>query len=221
VITNHQDENAGEGAGEGPQSSAPRAISPLVYELFVLGELMVKPMYGYHLRETADRVLGPLQPLSWGIIYPLIRRLERDGLATSAVEKRLAGFPRAVRGQPRRTFSITTLGQERFLNLMLATPEYGRDTFKLFLIKLTKFQFLVPGQRIIVLKWYRGFLSGLYDYYQLAKATIVGNPEITESERPWLLQSTDYQIHRFGAELDWLDRQIVASQLANDVENHE
>jgi DNA-binding PadR family transcriptional regulator len=208
-----------EGVDTGQQPSDARGISPLVYELFVLGELMIKPMHGYHLREMADRILGPLQPLSWGIVYPLIRRLEQEGLATSVIEQRQAGFPRQTRGQPRRIFSITPAGRERFLSLMLASPEYGRDTFKLFMIKLTKFQFLMPAQRIAVLQWYRGFLAGLNDYHQTAGTAISRNSEITEEERSWILRSTDYQIHRFGAELDWLDQQIAACQVVDDTGN--
>ena len=55
-----------------------RGVSPLVYELFVLGELMEQPMYGYLLHEIAGRILGPYSPLSWGIIYPLINKLEPE-----------------------------------------------------------------------------------------------------------------------------------------------
>jgi hypothetical protein len=44
--------------------------------------------------------------------------------------------------QPRRIYSITPAGQDRFMTLMLTDAEYSRDTPKLFIIKLTKFQFL-------------------------------------------------------------------------------
>jgi hypothetical protein len=70
-------------------SHQPRPPTPnrpaLIYELFVLGELIVQPMYGSFLHETASRILGPFRPLSWGIVYPLIRRLEQEGLVTSVV----------------------------------------------------------------------------------------------------------------------------------------
>jgi len=194
----------------GDESPIAQGLNPLVYELFVLGELMVQPLYGYQLREIADRILGPLQPLSWGIVYPLVRRLEREGMATSKVEERKAGFPRASRGQPRRIYSITPAGQARFMSLMLMLGEYGRDTYKIFLIKFTKFQFLTSAQRLAILNWYRGFLTGLRDYYQTAREEVARNPEMVDAEKSWIVQLTEYQLVRFGAELGWLEKQIAA-----------
>ncbi|SRR6266496_991749 len=87
-----------------------RGLRPLIYELFVLGELMVQPMYDSFLHETARRILGPFHPLSWGIISPLIRRLEQQGLVTSVAEKRRGGWPPLGRGQPPRIYAITPAG---------------------------------------------------------------------------------------------------------------
>ena len=185
-----------------------RGMSPLVYELFVLGELMVQPMYGYHLHEVANRILGPLRPLSWGIIYPLIRRLEHDGLTSSTLEKRQKSFPRAERGQPRRIYTITSAGRERFLDLMLTSSEYSRDTPEVFLIKLTKFHFLTLAQRQDVIEWYRGYLRNLYTYYQDARSHILHTPEVTEEERRWIVLSVDSQLHALDAELAFLDSKI-------------
>src|SRR5689334_11679810 len=99
-----------------------RGVDPLVYELFVLGELMVQPLYGYLLHDIANHILGPLSPLSWGILYPLIQRLEKAGLTTSVVERHQQNFPRKERGQPRRIYSITPAGRARFMTLMLQSP---------------------------------------------------------------------------------------------------
>ena len=93
--------------------------------------------------------------------------------------------------------------------LMLEMPEYSRDTPKLFIIKLTKFQFLTPVQRVEILRWYRGYLEGHRNYYETANREIQQNPQITEQERTWILRSIDYQLHRFDGELGWIDGQIV------------
>ena len=189
-----------------------RGVSPLVYELFVLGELAVNPLYGYLLHDIADRILGPLTPLSWGTLYPLIRRLERDGLIESATEPVRADFPRKQRGQARRVYSITPSGRERFMALMLAPTEYSRDTPKLFIVKLTKFQFLTPVQRLTVLTWYRGYLRQLHEYYRTAAAEVVGNPQIQTDERPWILRSIEYPLRRLVAEIAWLESVIAESE---------
>jgi DNA-binding PadR family transcriptional regulator len=191
------------------RSHQTRAMSPLVYELFVLGELMVEPMYSALLHEIAQRILGPLRPLSWGILSPLIRRLEQEGLTTSAVERSRKGLPRPARGQPRRIYSIAPAGRERFFTLMLTPSEYSRDTPEVFVIKLTKFQLLTPVQRLTVLRWYRGYVSYLRTYYQTRSNYVLHNLEITDGERSWIMQSVDYRFQLLNAELVWLDGQIA------------
>jgi deazaflavin-dependent oxidoreductase (nitroreductase family) len=190
-----------------------RGTSPLVYELLVLGELMIQPTYGYKLREQANRILGPLHPLSWGILYPLIRRLEREGLATSTVERRREGFPEMERGQPRRIYSITEAGRQRFLAFMLNDDEYSRDTPELFLTKLTKLHFLSPVQRIKVLQWYHRYISSLEAYYQEHRQEVLNSTEIAEQERPSLMHLLDYQQHTLQAQRSWVDTMIALGEI--------
>lgn len=193
-----------------------RGMRPLIYELFVLGELMVQPMSGSFLHETARRILGPFRPLSWGIISPLLRRLEQQGLVTSVIEQRRAGLPPPGRGQPPHSYTITPAGRERFLSLLLTPSAYSRDTPEEFVIKLTKFQFLTPAQRVTVLEWYRGYQDGLRRSYQEGLDYVLHNPEITEGELVWIRHSIDYRLHRAQAELFWLDQQIAGSQGEED-----
>src|SRR6266480_4649292 len=77
------------------------------YELFVLGELMEGPQYGYKLHGIIQRILGPFHRLSWGTLYPLIRRLEQRGLITSEVEARNSASAQEEGGQPRKIYYIT------------------------------------------------------------------------------------------------------------------
>lgn len=197
-----------------PWRQETRGMSPLLYELFVLGELMVQPAYGYKLHESANRILGPSRPLSWGILYPLIRRLEQEGLATSTVEKRREGFPRAGRGQPRRVYTLTPTGKQRFFNLMLQPDEYNRDTPELFAIKLASLHFLTPVQRIDVLQWYRRYVSDLRAYYQASRQEILRDTRVAEGERPYLIHLFDYRCHALQAELSWLDNMIALGVIA-------
>ena len=51
-----------------------------LYELVVLGELIGGPHHGYLLREILGKIFGPFRQISWGALYPLIHRLEQQGL---------------------------------------------------------------------------------------------------------------------------------------------
>lgn len=185
-----------------------RGMRPVIYELFVLGELMVQPMSGSFLHETARRMLGPFRPLSWGIISPLLRRLEQQGLVTSLIEQRRVG----ERGQPPRSYTLTPAGRERFLSLLLTPSAYSRDTPEEFVIKLTKFQFLTPAQRVTILEWYRSYQDLLRRSYQEARDYVRHNPEIIDEERTWIMRSIKYRLHRAQAERSWLDQQIAGEQ---------
>ncbi len=190
-----------------------RGLNP-VYELFVLGELMVQPMYGYNLHAVVNKALGPFHQLSWGTLYPLIRRLERDGLATSETVQRQRHFSHEARAQAqaRRVYRITEAGRQRFFSLMLQPGEYSRAYPDLFAIKLTKFGFLTPEQRLLVLHQYQGYLSYLHSYWQVGQSEFSSAPEmkdITNSERPFILQLFDHHLRVLDAELSWIGDQIA------------
>ncbi len=193
--------------GEPDQSSETRRSNP-VYELFVLGELMTGPTHGYKLNEILNRILGPQQQLSWGTLYPLIRRLEHEGLATAIVERRQKNFPSIERGQPRRTYAITETGRERFFELMLR-PQSHTYHPDLFAVQLTKFEFLTPEQRLTILQHYRTSLLALREFYLQVGPQMKNRPEIREDERPFILQLIDYRIHMLNAELSWFDQTIT------------
>jgi DNA-binding PadR family transcriptional regulator len=168
-------------------------------------------MYGYGLHEVVNKALGPFHQLSWGTLYPLIRRLEQGGLATSETEQKHGRFFHESRtqAQARRVYRITEAGRQRFFALMLEPGEYCRACPDLFAIKLTKFGFLTPEQRLLVLQHYRGYLSHLRNYWQSGQNKVSGIPGITDSERPFILQLFDYHLHTLDAEISWLDGQIA------------
>src|SRR5581483_4249669 len=191
------------------QGSGGRSPNP-AYELFVLGELMAAPQYGYKLHAIVHRILGPFHRVGWGTLYPLVRRLEQQGLITSEIEKQQTDPNRGERGQQRRIYQITEVGRARFFNLMLEPGEYSQDYADLFVIKLTKFNFLTPAQRLAVLQQYREYLSILRDHYYTGQSRVTSHPGITEQERPFILQTGDYRVYTLDAELTWVDSRIAS-----------
>ena len=196
-------------ASEGPGPISGRRTPNPVYELFVLGELMGGAQYGYRLHAIIQRILGPFHRLSWGTLYPLIRRLEQHGLITSTTEQRRTEALLEERGQPRKQYVLTEPGRTRFLTLMLDPGTYSPEYPDLFAVKLTKFGLLTPPQRLVVLQQYRAYLQILRDHYQHGRSSVVNNPGITDQERPFILQLADYHIHALGAQLAWLDGSIA------------
>src|ERR671921_1442773 len=55
-----------------------------VLELAVLGLLHEAPMHGYELRRRLSTALGPFRALSYGTLYPTLRRLATNGFVTAS-----------------------------------------------------------------------------------------------------------------------------------------
>ena len=82
-------------------------------ELAVLGLLQDSPLHGYELRKRLNLLLGWTRLLSYGSLYPALKRMLRAGLVTE-VAVASAGVSRRLR----ITYQITPAGQEYFAREM-------------------------------------------------------------------------------------------------------
>ena len=87
-----------------------------VLEFAVLGVLTDGPLHGYELRKRLATVLGPFRALSYGSLYPCLRRLQTRGLieevdVTPATES--SAPPLAAR-RARVVYAVTGEGKEEF-----------------------------------------------------------------------------------------------------------
>ena len=55
-------------------------------ELAVLGLLKERTMHGYELRKQLGTMLGPFWQVSWGSLYPALRRLTKIGALEKVAE---------------------------------------------------------------------------------------------------------------------------------------
>lgn len=80
-------------------------------ELAVLGLLHESPMHGYELRKRLSVLLGPLRALSYGSLYPALKKLKLEGLIeeTAPVEN-------LVTRRAKRVYHLTQLGTATFLD---------------------------------------------------------------------------------------------------------
>lgn len=180
-----------------------------MYELYVLGELMDQPLHGYLLHYILQVSLGPVRSISWGALYPLIRRLEGMGwIQTHADEN-------AGRGRQRKVYKITPSGQARFLELMLEPVVYNTDYPDLFHIKLSNFGHVSPQQQRTILQQYRGYVQFLHDHAHMNERKVAQECNIPEQERPHILRVLHHRNTLLRADLDWVDGEI--ERLSNHV----
>jgi DNA-binding PadR family transcriptional regulator len=146
-----------------------------VLELAVLGLLSEQPLHGYELKKRLSETLGPLWGISFGSLYPALRRLERSGAIeeTEAVELTIAGNVstgsldgdlaaartrrRALPGRrTRKAYRVTSRGEELFAELL---TDEADDDERSFALKLSFCRHLDPVGRLAFLERRRAQLS--------------------------------------------------------------
>lgn len=184
-----------------------------MYELFVLGELLDRPLHGYLLRDIVNLAFGPVRQMSWGSLYPLIRRLEANTLITQVAT---AQEPAKAR---RKTYTVTDAGKERFYFLMLRPEEYTTDYPDLFGVKLTNFDRITAEQRMSILLHYQGYLHFVLDRLAEGERFVAQQNKIPEIEQGLILRAIDRRLHVHKADLTWIEEQIRQFAVSED-DNH-
>jgi DNA-binding PadR family transcriptional regulator len=101
-------------------------------EFAILGLLQESSMHGYELRKELTAKLGAIRAaISYGSLYPTLRRLQAAGWITEAAEAAPAAgeVPPLTSKRGRVVYKITAEGKERFAELIAqAGPETYDDT---------------------------------------------------------------------------------------------
>lgn len=186
-----------------------RARKSSIYTLFILGELMDGPHHGYQLRDILSNLFGPFRQISWGVLYPLIRQLEREGLLISDAETNSEEKEaRASDSRQRKQYRLTENGQKYFYTLMLERSDYNVDYRELFTVKLNNFDQLSREQQLMLLWHYRGYLQ-VEDFYMLGGQQHVStDPGIPDNQRAHILRTINFKWSSIQGEIQWIEQQI-------------
>src|SRR4029078_5446636 len=125
----------------------------MYYELIILGRLMYAPYHGYLIMHVISEMIGPWQKVSAGTLYPLLARLERDGLIQA--ECISDHSPHKLRTA--RTYAITEAGRARFHELMLDIVSSIGEYQRLFRLKVPHLEFLSRDEQVQLLEHYRDY----------------------------------------------------------------
>lgn len=98
-------------------------------ELAVLGLLQEAPMHGYELRKELATKLGTIRAaISFGTLYPTLKRLQTAGWISTADPADIETVPPLTSKRGRVVYKITAEGKERFAELLAqAGPETYDD----------------------------------------------------------------------------------------------
>ena len=124
-------------------------------ELAILGLLQQSPMHGYELRKQLAAVLGGLRSISFGSLYPALKRLRAAGFVTTDEPDPATLPPDAPPLTGRRgkiVYTITAEGKERFQELVSQTGPEAYDDEDSFGVRLAFFRHTTADVRLRVLE---------------------------------------------------------------------
>jgi len=192
-----------------------------VLELAVLGLLSEQPLHGYELKKRLSETLGPLWGISFGSLYPALRRLERSGAieATEPVDDEPARFvptgslkgdlaAARLRRRPRaglrtrKAYRLTAAGEQLFVELL---ADEAADDERTFALKLSFCRYLSAGQRLAFLERRRAQLTQRLAKTRRHPARI--NDRYTRSLLEHRAQSTQH-------DLTWIEELIAQEREA-------
>ncbi len=161
-------------------------------ELPILGLLKDVPLHGYELKRRLESIIGYFGKVSYGSLYPMLRKLEERGHVTKTVED--------PSDQRRIVYQITREGEARFLELM-------RDPGAPFTLKMLFFQSIPISERRKLLEQQRDEWARKLDERQHMGAQITGR--VTDR----------YQVALLARSLGHLERDLAWIQNLLEGEN--
>ena len=192
-----------------------------VLELAILGLLKEQPLHGYELKKRLTETLGFVSGVSFGSLYPALRRLEDDG-AIASVDG--AGPPlgsppmpstgsisgetavgrirrRARQGRRnRKAYRITDRGDARLHQLLAEDPSGGNDE-RAFALQLAFCGHLPDDERLELLRRRRAELDD-----RLAR---VRDAEPGRDDR-YARSLVEHRTESIARDLQWVDELITA-----------
>jgi DNA-binding PadR family transcriptional regulator len=168
-----------------------------VLELAVLGLLKEKPMSGYELQKALTAKLGAFWRVSFGSLYPCLKRLNASGA--------LEVLDSPYMSRKTHVYRLTERGELLFQELLEPADhhDFEQDRFSL---RLAFFRYLKPESRIDQLERRRGYLQ-----QRLAdlRATLRAARDRMDA---YTLSLVDHGLEEREREIAWLDRLIAAER---------
>ncbi|HZD16659.1 MAG TPA: PadR family transcriptional regulator [Actinomycetota bacterium] len=159
-------------------------------ELAILGLLKERSMHGYQLSKRLTDTLGGFWRVSYGSLYPTLKRLEKQG----AVER---VFDEQEVGRRKNVYRISEKGEALFRDLLEEAGSDATGEDNRFRVRMTFFKYLAPESRIRLLERRRAFLEERLTTLRTNLATAAGfdtytlslmqhGRETTEQDIAWL-----------------------------------
>ena len=161
----------------------------------------MRPMSGYDVKKTIEGSVGNFWSESYGQIYPMLKGLVAEGLATSSSESGDGGRERTV-------YALTDAGREELGRWLGMPVEYEVGRVEILLKLFFGWQ-VSPEENRRKVREFRELHQGLLRKYEAIegslKAEHAGHPGL-----PYWLMTVGYGRHVSRALTDWCEETLAA-----------
>lgn len=176
---------------------APRRSATL--DLAVLGVLADRPLHGYELRKHLTEAVGLFETLSFGVLYPALRRLVQQGLLTETDSQTV--YPR----RNRIVYAVTDAGRA-YLDEAVSQGGTGVSQDDEFAVRITLFGRTSKATRLRVLEDRRRRVQRRLDHMQQNLA------RRRERLDAYTLELQQHGLDSLEREVEWLGMMITREQ---------
>jgi DNA-binding PadR family transcriptional regulator len=175
-----------------------------MYELIILSQLMLQPAHGYLIASMINDMIGPYARISNGRLYPLLSKLEKLGL----IAPNMKAPPGEQSDRQLRTYEITEAGRKRFHELMMDITSNPGEYQKIFLQKVSMFEFLKSSECLRLIDHYINYCQAhLLHITAEADDLVQKSPDWGPKWGPKhfkaVLDVMQHMIDQWQLELDW------------------
>jgi DNA-binding PadR family transcriptional regulator len=169
-------------------------------ELAILGLLKERSMHGYQLSKRLTDTLGGFWRVSYGSLYPSLKRLERQ----AAVEQ---VFDEQEVGRRKNVYRITEQGETLFRELLEEAGADATGEENRFRVRLAFFKYLAPESRIRLLERRRAFLE---------ERLVTLRASLSTSRDTYTLSLMQHGRETTEQDIAWLNGLIAAERRATE-----
>jgi DNA-binding PadR family transcriptional regulator len=177
-----------------------------MYELLVLGRLARMPMHGYMIAKVIENIIGPNRRMQWGALYPLLSRLEQEGLIRAEDDP-------ACEGRGRKVYAITDPGRQRLHDLLMDTERHAGEYDTIFCHKVALFSLLSAAERLRLSRHYSVFAQQNLDHLE-RRCREICETYLPSDARADILEVMNHRISYWKGERAWAE-DLIARQLTS------
>ncbi|HEX2053691.1 MAG TPA: PadR family transcriptional regulator [Actinomycetota bacterium] len=167
-------------------------------DMAILGLLKGRAMHGYELKKELTAQLGQFWQVSYGSLYPAVRRLEKNGMVERC-------FPKEDIARRKNIYRITPAGEQLFTRQLCERSPVLDDAR--FGVRFAFFRYMTATDRVDLLERRRAYLL------EMAADLKEKLRSYKEKIDDYTYRLMEHRVDTTRADIEWIDRLLAEEKL--------